>query len=168
MTKKLKLIRPALWLSCFILLGALPLPVAAQGEPNTNRPAIYDESADGAQQIADALIIAKKDGKNVLLQFGANWCVWCHRLHTLCATNPDIAKVLRKNFVVVLIDVNQKHNAATDAKYGHPIRFGLPVLVVLDANGQLLTTEDSGKLEEGDHHSPEKVLAFLKAWTPKK
>jgi hypothetical protein len=75
---------------------------------------------------------------------------------------------LRKNFVVVLIDVNQQHNAATDAKYGHPIRFGLPVLVVLDANGQLLTTEDSGKLEEGDHHSPEKVLAFLEAWTPKK
>jgi hypothetical protein len=70
--------------------------------------------------------------------------------------------------VLVLIDVNQHHNAETDTKYGHPIQFGLPVLVVLDADGKPLHTQDSGKLEEGDHHSPEKVLTFLKAWMPKK
>jgi hypothetical protein len=49
-------------------------------------------------------------------------------------------------------------------KYGNPIQHGLPVLVVLDTDGRQLTTKDTGELEEGDHHSPQKVLAFLKAW----
>jgi thiol:disulfide interchange protein len=157
-----------------LVLSSLLLPLAtvpalrAEDQPKTARPVLYDESADGAKQIADALVIAKRDGKNVLLQFGANWCGWCRKLHTLFETNPEIAETLKKNYVVVLIDVNKQHNAETDTKYGHPIRFGLPVLVVLDADGKQLHTQDSGKLEEGDHHSPEKVLTFLKAWIPKK
>jgi hypothetical protein len=48
------------------------------------------------------------------------------------------------------------------------MQFGLPALVVLDGYGKLLVTQDSGKLEAGDHHDPEKVLNFLKEWAPKK
>ena len=40
------------------------------------------------------------------------------------------------------------------------------LVLVLDAEGNQLTTQDSGKLEEGDHHDPAKVLAFLKQWSP--
>ena len=43
-------------------------------------------------------------------------------------------------------------NADVDQRYGHPTRFGLPALVVLDSDGKQLTTQDTGKLEEGDHH----------------
>ena len=149
-------------------LGASQERVRAGDEPKSTRPAIYDESADGSKQVAAALVIAKKENKRVLLQFGANWCGWCHRLHNLFQTDQSIAEKLKNDFVVVLIDVNKSHNADTDLKYGHPMRFGLPVLVVLDADGKQLTTQDSGLLEEGDHHSPVKVMAFLEAWTPKK
>jgi len=129
-------------------------------------PPIYDESADGSKQIADALALAGKDGKRVLLQFGANWCPWCHKLHALFDSDKDIAALLKRDYVVVLIDVNKGHNGQTDAKYGKPTKLGLPVIVVLDADGKQLTTKDSGELEEGKHHSPEKVLAFLKKWSP--
>jgi hypothetical protein len=44
----------------------------------------------------------------------------------------------------------------------------LPVIVILDADGRQLTTQDTGELEEGDHHNPDKVLAFPKKWAPKK
>jgi thioredoxin-related protein len=110
--------------------------------------------------------LAHKDGKRILLQFGANWCSWCHKLHTLCQTDPEIAARLKTNFVVVLIDVNKEHNKAVDAKYGHPISHGIPAIVILDADGTQLTIKDSGELEEGDHHSPVKVMAFLKEWSP--
>jgi hypothetical protein len=73
---------------------------------------------------------------------------------------------LKRDYVVVMIDVNKNHNSDIDLKYGHPLRFGLPVIVILDTNGKQLTTEDSGNLEEGDHHSPEKVISFLKQWAP--
>lgn len=150
--------------------------VSAQTKPDPNgttqakttQPNIYDESADGSKQIADALGTAAKEHKHVLLQFGANWCGWCHKLHGLFETNQSIAEILKSGFVVVMIDVDKGHNSDIDTKYGHPTRFGLPAIVVLDASGKQLTTQDTGLLEEGDHHSPDKVMAFLKEWAPQK
>ena len=150
-----------------VLLLATLGQVHAEDTPKT-KPAIYDESLDGSKQIADALVRARKDGKHVLLQFGANWCGWCHKLHSLFDADKSIAEELKRNYVVVLIDVNKEHNQDVDTKYGHPMRLGLPVIVILDADGRQLTTQDTGKLEEGDHHDPKKVLAFLREWTPKK
>jgi thiol-disulfide isomerase/thioredoxin len=132
-----------------------------------SQPNIYDEFADGSKQIAQALDIAAKEHKHVILQFGANWCGWCHKLHKLFETDNGIAEKLKNDYVVVLIDVNKEHNKDIDARYGNPSQFGLPVIVVLDTNGKQLTTQDTGKLEAGDHHDPEKVMAFLKEWSPK-
>jgi len=120
------------------LLGVLGLPTAftADNAVKTARPAIYDESADGAKQVADALAKAEKDNRHVLLMFGANWCGWCHRLHKLFESDAPIAAKLKQDFVVVLIDVNKGHNDDLDRRYGKPTRFGLPALVVLDAAGK--------------------------------
>jgi len=156
------------WCSSFLIfwLAALPWqPIGATPKQ------IYDESAEAAPQIEQALALAKKENKRVLLQFGANWCGWCHRLHQLFANDTAVAEELKAHYVVVMVDVNERHNQATIDKYGKPTRFGLPVLVVLDSNGKLLTTKDTGELEEGDHHSPAKVLEFLQSekWAePKK
>jgi len=68
--------------------------------------------------------------------------------------------------VVVRIDVDQGHNADVNERYGKPTRFGLPALVVLDSGGKALVTQDTEQLEEGDRHSPAKVLAFLNTWAP--
>ena len=64
--------------------------------------------------------------------------------------------------------MNKGHNNDTNKKYGNPTRLGLPVIVILDADGKALVTQDTGKLEEGDHHDPKKVLAFLNEWAEKK
>ena len=72
-----------------------------------------------------------------------------------------------------MIDVNQRHgtarNAAVNEKYGNPLKEGLPVLVVLDADGHRLVTQETGALEQGggvEAHDPAKVLAFLEKWAP--
>ena len=141
-----------------------PHLMGAEVPSKPGRPAIYDEKADGAKQIADALVTAKKENKRVLLQFGANWCGWCHRLHGLFESDAKISSKLKEAYVVVLVDVNKSHNADINQKYGNPMQHGLPVIVILDAGGKQLTTQDTGKLEEGDHHDPAKVLAFLNQW----
>jgi thioredoxin-related protein len=157
------------WFFITVCLVGLHREIASAGDtPKSTRPPIYDESADGSKQIGDALALARKDGRHVLLQFGANWCSWCHKLHKLYQTDPEIAKILKQNYVVVMVDVNKEHNKEVDTKYGHPTRLGLPVIVILDADGKILTTQDSGKLEQGDHHDPRKVIAFLQQWTPAK
>jgi thiol:disulfide interchange protein len=138
----------------------------------TERPKLYDTQADGNEQVAAALKKAKAEHKRVLLKFGANWCGWCHKLSKCFKQSEDVAGVLNENYVLVLIDVDivddQKHNADVLKKYGNPTRLGLPALVVLDADGTQLTTKDTAELEEGDHHDPEKVVAFLDKWKPEK
>lgn len=155
----------------FFLLALLTLPLAAEPEYPKMGPDIYDTRADGAAKITVALTKASAEKKHVILMFGANWCVWCHRLHATFAADAAVAKALRQDFEVVLIDVNmnkgQKRNAAVNERYGNPIAHGLPVLVVLDAAGRALTTKDTGELESGERHDPAKILAFLAAWKPK-
>lgn len=133
---------------------------------------VYDTQADGQQLIDTALSQAKAHQKNVLLVFGANWCIWCHRLHDTFTHNAKVAAELKHNYIVVPIDVNtrhgQKRNAAVIARYGNPIRFGLPVLVVLDASGKQLATQETGALEDGAAHSPAKIMTFLQVWEPPK
>ncbi len=155
--------RPANWFLAIVTLAGFSNVslFAADVSSKPDRPVLYDETADGGKQIADALVVAGREDKRVLLQFGANWCGWCHRLHALFQTDASIAAKLKEAYVVVLIDVNQGHNADIDRKYGRPTQHGLPVIVILDSDGRPLTTQDTGKLEEGDHHDPAKVLAFL-------
>jgi hypothetical protein len=86
------------------------------------------------------------------------------------AGNASVKTAIERNFVLVYIDVNkrkgQARNAAVNDHFGNPIAHGLPVLVVTDASGKVLTVQDSGELEDGDNHSPQKILAFLARWSP--
>lgn len=56
---------------------------AAGVEAPKTTASVYDEKLDGEKQIAEALAAAKPEKKRVLLQFGANWCGWCVKLHKL-------------------------------------------------------------------------------------
>lgn len=157
----------------FLALVAATTAFPAEPEYPKQGPDIYDREADGNAQIAAALTQAKAEHKRVLLKLGANWCVWCHRLSDTFHQSPVVARELAENYVLVLIDVNhrngRKRNDAVNVKYGNPIQFGLPVLLVLDEDGRLLTTQETGALEDGGKaHDPAKVLAFLKTWAPKK
>jgi hypothetical protein len=151
---------------CFlVMLITLLSALLANGADKPTQRKIYDESADGDKQLADAAVIAKREHKHILLQFGANWCGWCLKLHKLFESDNFVHEGLSTNYVLVLIDVNQDHNKDFAVKYAAD-QHGLPFLVVLDSDGRVLTTKDTSDLEEGDHHSPQKVLAFLKAWEP--
>lgn len=151
-------------LAVLIALAALPAPHARAASRD-----IYDAKADGTLLIEAALVRAHAEHKRVLLDFGANWCPWCHSLHRLFTDDRKVSAALNASYVLVMVDVNTRdgvaRNAGVNARYGNPVRLGLPVLVVLDGNGKPLCTQDTGELEEGRGHSPAKVLAFLRRWS---
>jgi thiol:disulfide interchange protein len=155
-----RLVLPFLFLS----LGLTAAEYPQMGED------IYDVNADAAADIAAALTTAQAENKRVLLKFGANWCVWCHRLNSTLHNDAAVGKALADDYIVIRVDVNTrngtKRHAATVAQYGNPTQHGLSVLVVLDANGNLLTTQETGALEKGSAHDPAKIVAFLERWAP--
>lgn len=159
-------------LAALSVAAVCPRPALAGDKQDALKlPPIYDPKADGDKQIADALKRAAADNKRVLIQFGANWCIWCHLLHDLFENDKEIAKTLLNEYELVLVDIdkvnNVRHNEAVNARYGDPIKHGVPVLVVLDSAGKQLTTQLSEPMEEGDHYNRDKVFAFLKEWSPK-
>jgi len=157
-----------IWLAAvFFFSGIWPHVAFADETPKESHPKIYDESANGERQISDALGLAKSEHKNVLLQFGANWCVWCLKLHAFFDSNKTVSETLENNYIPVLIDLSESHNQDLPSRYAAKNGFGLPFIVILGVDGMYLTTKNTEELEDGDHYSPEKVLAFLMEWTPK-
>ncbi|MBI5645658.1 MAG: thioredoxin family protein [Ignavibacteriae bacterium] len=149
-----------------VILFLLAAAVCA-AQPHATDARIYDPSADAAAALDNALHEAGQQGKHVLVQVGGNWCPWCIRLEKLFASNDTIARAIRDNYVFIRVNYSKENkNLATLERLGYPQRFGFPVLVVLDARGTRLHTQDSGFLEDGKGHSPEKVLTFLSKWTP--
>jgi thioredoxin-related protein len=156
--------------SLLLVLAIAATAMAAPEYPKFGND-IYDPYIDGKILVVDALKRASADHKHVLLIFGANWCIWCHRLHDTLASDATLAQLVHQDYEVVMIDVNKRHgtarNADVDGQYGNPTKLGLPVLVVLDEKGKQLTTQDSGELENGkDGHDPAKIAAFLRKWAP--
>jgi thiol-disulfide isomerase/thioredoxin len=145
------------------------LPAHDDPKPQSEKPApIYDEKADAKSDIAAAVAHAKKENHRVLVQWGANWCGWCHRLHELFHADKDLAKELLYEYDVVLVDIGKwDKNMELATSYGADLKqSGVPYLTLLDGDGKVLLNQDSGFFETKDEarpgHDPKKVLEFLK------
>jgi thiol:disulfide interchange protein len=148
-----------------ILFPLISNPWMAIGaEPAAPTKPVYDESADAAKDVAAAVKLAGYENQRVLLVMGGNWCGWCRLLHTLMTTDKDIKLLLRNEYRVVNIDIGHgEKNADLLKSYGIKCE-GYPYLAILDSDNKLITQQETGALEAGPKHDPEKVLAFLTKW----
>lgn len=153
-------------IALLVILAALlvlpSIPVVRAQEADASHPK-FDPARDAAKDIAAAVADAKKLDKRVLLDVGGEWCIWCHRLDSLFIKNADLDKYLNDHYVVVKVNYSKENkNEAVLSHY--PKIAGYPHLFVLDSDGKLIQSQNTGDLEEGKGHSKEKVLAFLKKW----
>lgn len=140
-------------------------PAERGAPPETPRP--YEEGVDAQAQIDAAVARARAADERVLLMFGANWCVWCRRLDYVLQHDASVGRALAAGYQLVHVDVGARQsdtNRAVAARYGNPMQHGLPCLVVLDAQGEVVHVQETGSLEDGDRHDPARVVAFLNRW----
>ena len=130
---------------------------------------LYNPSANVSKDVEQALARAKKEKKNVLLQVGGNWCVWCYRLNSFIQTDSLLKRLLNDNYVLYHLNYS-KENKNLDylKKLGYPQRFGFPVFLILDGDGDLIHTQNSWYLEDGKtSYDKEKIKAFFTDWATK-
>jgi len=127
---------------------------------------MFDPKRNAARDISDAIVEATKSNRRIILDVGGNWCIWCKRLDTLFMKNTDLADFMRKNYVVVKVNFS-KENENEKVLSQYPEIKGYPHMFVLEKDGKLIHSQDTGELESGKGHSKEKVLAFLKKWVAK-
>ena len=127
---------------------------------------IYDPSADAMADIARAVTIAKKSNKHVFVKVGGNWCGWCKLYDKFSSADEDISLIMIDEYITVLANWSPENRNLEAMNYlGRPQRFGYPVFIILDGNGNVLHTQDTALLEEGRGYNKNHVLRFLKVWT---
>jgi thiol:disulfide interchange protein len=144
-----------------VMIASAAIVPAAAGQ------ALYDEHADAHRQLAAAIAQASKTHKNIVLDFGANWCEDCHVLEAQME-KPELAGLIAKRYVVVKIDVGRfDKNLDLAEKYHVPLKKGVPALAVLDHRGRLLYSQEQGEFEDARHLSYDSIRAFFERWQPK-
>ena len=153
----------------------------------TSLKRVYNEDINPLEQIDQAVVKAKAEGKFVICQVGGNWCPWCLRFADFITNDSTVSKVISDNFEYIHVNYNPRKSVGERLRVGEQSsgiskahqaaalmkrldncgRFGFPVFVVLDEEGAVIHIQDSSFLEEGQGYNKEKVLRFFKNWTPK-
>ena len=119
------------------------------------------------QDLAMAIKEAEKSNKTILLDVGGEWCIWCHRIDEFIESDKEIKNFLDKNYVVLKINYS-KENKNEDFLSKYPKIEGYPHFFVLNKEGRLIHSQNTGELEHEKSYSKEKMMSFLKKWAPAK
>lgn len=164
-----------------LLVAMISLPAMAQNKKNNNPkqakqpkventtealPKVYDESLNAMEQIDMALDQARASGRKVICQVGGNWCPWCLRFANFITTDPEIKQVVEKHYVYIHVNTSKENkNVEALKRLGNPGRFGYPVFVILNKDGEVMHIQNSSYLEQDKSYDRKKVLDFFLNWT---
>ena len=138
----------------------------AQSNNKENNRIKFNPQSDPFKDLQTAVKEAQKVHRNIILDVGGEWCIWCHRLDEFIEGNPRINKLLDSNFITVKVNYSPENkNEKFLSQY--PKIEGYPHLFVLSTNGKLLHSQDTGLLEKDKSYNSKKIIQFLKKWMPK-
>lgn len=108
--------------------------MASGGQSMQQSSHLQFKQIKGLDGLNAALADAKAQGKPVMLDFYADWCVSCKEMEMLTFTDANVQKKLA-NFVVLQADVTP-NDELDQQLYDHFKIIGPPAIVFYDANGQ--------------------------------
>ena len=121
----------------------------------------YDENASAEQDIQAALNESRDNGRYVLLQFGANWCPDCIALAKQMHESP-LKELIEKHFIDVKVDIGEgDKNAGIVKSYGNVTEKGIPSIVVLDKDNNILLGTLTGQLANARNMGKEELYDFF-------
>jgi thiol:disulfide interchange protein len=153
---------------------AASAPAAPVVAPSTAPSTVYvgklggkfDPDRVAANDLTEAISQAKAQNKRIIMDVGGEWCVWCLRMDKFMQGNEMIRNTVAKDYVWLKVNYSDENkNEAFLSQY--PKVKGYPHLFVLDADGKLLQSENTGELEQDKSYNAEKLLAFLQQWSGK-
>lgn len=124
---------------------------------------VFDPTRDPVVDIKAAVDLAQSTNKRIILDVGGEWCVWCHRIDAFIENNKEIKSLMDENFVVLKINYSKENkNEKFLSKY--PQVAGYPHFFVLDKDGKLLHSQNTGELEKDKDYDKDKFMTFLNKW----
>jgi thiol:disulfide interchange protein len=149
----------------FVVGGLLLLRTAQTSTTQVARSVpIYDARADARADITDALAQAQRKHKLVLIDFGADWCLDCVVLANHF-DDPQVKPFLDAHYVAVRVNVGEwDANLDVAQDYGDPIAKGIPAIVVVGPDAQIVASTGGGELANARTSSKDDILSLLQQW----
>lgn len=127
----------------------------------------FDPIRNPKADLKEAVELAKNTNKRIILDVGGEWCIWCHRIDAFIYNTDEIKSLLEENFIVLKINYSKENkNEKFLSQYSQVA--GYPHFFVLDEEGKLLHSQNTGELEKDKDYDKDKFIAFLNKWKPVK
>ncbi len=167
-----------IYLACLLLVAAIGFSQTDEEKAEKKKqieaekaslPKPYHEMEEADAKVKELLVQAKAENKNIMIQVGGNWCVWCLRLNDFIQKTDELKSIVDNNYIYYHLNWSPKNkNEKFFAKYGNPgEKQGYPIFMVLNKKGKLIHVQETGSLEEGKGYGKDKVKAFFEAWKAK-
>jgi thiol:disulfide interchange protein len=150
--------------------GEAPTEAAAGTStlPDSALVDVYDPARDPAEDLQQAIVIAQKENKRIMLELGGDWCIWCKYMDEFYESHSDLLQFRAENFVLVKVNVSPE-NMNEESLSQYPAAAGYPHIYILDSDGTFLHSQDTVELEDGNvSYVLEVFMAFLEKWAPPK
>lgn len=128
---------------------------------------VYDPIRNPFQDGKDALELARKTSRLVMIEVGGDWCVWCHVLEKFIQGNKEVHDTLYANYVVLKVNMSDE-NDNSEFLSGLPKTNGYPHLFITKDDGTVIYSTDTTRLLEKGKYNHKRVMAFLKHWRDEK
>jgi thiol-disulfide isomerase/thioredoxin len=161
-------------LACAVLIVAFGASASAATAPRVSISSLkeltvpeapYDTAANADAQLDAAIARARKDGKEVLIDLGGNWCADCRIMAGLMEL-PEMRSFLKAHFEMVSVDVGRfNKNLQIPARYGITSRLeGVPAFLVATPDGKLLNPGNVSAIQDARHMTPQALADWLAQW----
>lgn len=127
---------------------------------------LFNPTRDAFEDLQIARERAIRERKNILVEVGADWCVWCHRLESFIRSHPELQLLRARFFSHVRVCMGSYEAPAEICSHLPPFE-GIPHYFVFSTEGKLLHSQDTSSLEEGESYNYRKVWEFLSMWGDK-
>jgi thiol:disulfide interchange protein len=125
----------------------------------------YDPARNAGADIEQAIVQARKTGKNILLEVGGDWCPWCHKLDEFFQKRADVREFRDTHFIAVDVYYGSDNkNEKVLSRYSKVV--GIPHFFVLDRDGNLLYSQHAVELQTNGDYNADKLKQFLSKWSP--
>jgi len=82
------------------------------------------------------LKLGQEQGKNILINFYADWCGYCRKMDQETFTDEDVAAYLDKNFITIKVNADK----AKDLAASYQVQ-GLPMLWFVEPSGERIAAQ---------------------------
>ncbi|WP_187478192.1 thioredoxin family protein [Amniculibacterium sp. G2-70] len=126
----------------------------------------YNPKENAEVELSKLIEKAQAENKNIIVQAGGNWCIWCLRFNQFVQDTPELKSFVDKHFLYYHLNWSPDNkNEALFEKYGNPgEKYGYPVFIILNKNGEMIHVQESSGFEEGKGYSVDKVKEFFEKW----